>query len=97
MAYTDDDVSTWTTAASNLHELSVPDDLARDAEHAAAMLMSGSGFRDAPMEVLRMFSQLLEAGYAKALQDVRDGDYDLDLVEWRGPELADPDRTLRKP
>jgi hypothetical protein len=47
MAYTDDDVTTWTTAASNLHEHTVSAELARDAWHAAAMLMSGSGLLDA--------------------------------------------------
>lgn len=47
------------------------------------MLMSGSGFLDAPTPVLEMFTQLLEAGYAQALRDVRDGKYDADLTAWR--------------
>jgi hypothetical protein len=88
MAFSDD-VSAWTAAAASLHEHTVSDDLARDAGHSAAMLMSGSGFLDAPLEVLQMFTNLLDAGYAQALRDVRDGKYDLDITGWR-PELAGP-------
>lgn len=83
MAYTDADVAEWITAAATLHENTMTDELARDVRHAGAMLMSGSGFLDAPTPVLEMFTQLLEAGYAQALRDVRDGKYDADITAWR--------------
>jgi hypothetical protein len=82
MAYTDDDISRWTTAATSLHENTVSNEFARHARHAAVMLMSDSGFLDAPAEVTQMFTHLIEAGYAQALRDVCDGDYD-DIAELR--------------
>jgi hypothetical protein len=54
------------------------------AREASANLMSGSGFLDAPYEVLRMLTNAIEVGYAAALKAVEDGEYDDRIrYEWR--------------
>ncbi|WP_329244391.1 hypothetical protein OG417_47720 [Actinoallomurus sp. NBC_01490] len=75
MAFTDD-ISGWIRATASLHKSTVSDEFARDAGRAAETLVDGSGLRDAPAEVMRMFTRLIEVGYAQALRDVRDGEYD---------------------
>ncbi|MFI9585584.1 hypothetical protein ACIHCQ_27910 [Streptomyces sp. NPDC052236] len=75
-------------AINDLHIATVRDEDARAASEAAANLHSGSGYLDAPMEVLEAFSRAIEIGYAAALQDVRQGKFDTDIAEWR-PELLE--------
>ncbi|HEV7934911.1 MAG TPA: hypothetical protein VGP70_21695 [Actinomadura sp.] len=58
------------------------------AREAAANLMSGSGFMDAPYDVLRMLTNAIEVGYAAALRAVEDGEYDDKIQnEWRAGML----------
>ncbi|MFE5868759.1 hypothetical protein ACFQ6V_08905 [Streptomyces roseifaciens] len=71
---------------ANLHIATVRDEDARVASEAAANLCSGTGFLNAPMEVLQMFAQAIEVGYAAALHDVRDGAFDERVRDWR-PDL----------
>ncbi|MEU7802571.1 hypothetical protein AB0B10_25255 [Micromonospora arborensis] len=52
-----------------------------------ANLWSGYGYQDAPTEVLRMLVNANEIGYMAALNDVRDGDLDNEILMW-WPELA---------
>jgi hypothetical protein len=51
----------------------------REAAQAAANLWSGFGYLDAPTDVLRMFAQVIEVGYMTALNDVRDGNINVEL------------------
>jgi hypothetical protein len=51
----------------------------REAAQAAANLWSGFGYLDAPTDVLRMFVQVIEVGYMTALNDVRDGNINVEL------------------
>jgi hypothetical protein len=60
----------------------------RVAREAVANLWSGFGYQDAPSAVTQLFLHALEAGYLTALRDVRDGDLDEQILEWR-PELAE--------
>lgn len=53
-----------------------------------ASLWSALGYQDAPTDVLRMLVAATEVGYMTALRDVRDGDFDAEILEWR-PDLAD--------
>lgn len=84
MPYTDAEVSSWVETARMIHENAVEDTIARATSNAAANIMSASGFLDARREILTMFDQLIEAGYAHALRDVRDGRYDTEIESWRG-------------
>ncbi|PNE36271.1 hypothetical protein AOB60_39875 [Streptomyces noursei] len=70
---------------SDMHVATVPSEHARAAGHAAANLCSGAGHRllYAPPELQQLITQAIEIGYATALQDVRDGDFDGDIQEWR--------------
>ncbi len=63
---------------------------ARAAGHAAAKLCSGAGHRllYAPPELQQLITEAIEIGYATALQDVRDGDFDGAIREWR-PGLSE--------
>ncbi|WP_196943088.1 hypothetical protein [Streptomyces sclerotialus] len=70
-------------AINDLHIATVPAQDARAVSEAAANLHSGSGYLNAPMEVLEAFSRAIEIGYAAALQDVRRGKFDIDIQEWR--------------
>ncbi|GGQ88218.1 hypothetical protein [Couchioplanes azureus] len=85
--YSDDDIDSWVEAIDNLHDYTTrdPGD-ARAAEHAVANLWSGDGYQDAPTHVLRMFVKAIETGYAAALRDVRDGQYDDEIETWRQAE-----------
>ncbi|WP_018505364.1 hypothetical protein [Parafrankia discariae] len=58
------------------------------AREAVANLWSEYGDPDMPADVADMLIQAIEIGYAAALRDVRDGDFDDDIREWR-PDLAD--------
>lgn len=83
----EDDIRSWTDAVAALHTNAVHDQDARAAAEAAANLWSGFGFRDAPPEVLEMLLRAVEAGYATALHDLRDGRLDDAVRAWR-PDLT---------
>lgn len=73
----------WThEVANHTHE--------RQARHAAAMLLSGSGIigTQATAEMIELVEQAIQIGYAAALKDVENGDLDDDILQWR-PDLAD--------
>ncbi|KIE23734.1 hypothetical protein LK08_28555 [Streptomyces sp. MUSC 125] len=72
-------------AISDMHIATVPGEHARAAGHAAANLCSGSGHRllYVSAELQQLITQAIEIGYATALQDVRDGDFDGNIQEWR--------------
>jgi hypothetical protein len=85
---TEYEVQQWCEAIARLHEHEVHDDIARTAGHEMAMLWSASGFQDAPTAVLRMVVQAMEIGYARAIYDVQDGNFDDYLPRWR-PHLTE--------
>lgn len=84
--YTEYEVDQWVDAITQLHVHEVHADIAREVGHEIGMLMSEYGFQGAPMHVLRMMSNAMEIGYARAIYDVQDGKYDRDIRNWR-PEL----------
>ncbi|MET9360097.1 hypothetical protein ACFYMW_00500 [Streptomyces sp. NPDC006692] len=61
---------------SVLHMATVHDEHARGAQHAAANLRSGAGLSVAPTELHHLINESIQIGYAAALRDVRDGDFD---------------------
>lgn len=75
MAYTEDTIAEWIAAAAAMHANIVTEEVARDARHASATAMSGSGFLNAPTPILEMFNQLIEVGYAHALLHKLDEPY----------------------
>ncbi|MFF5992881.1 hypothetical protein [Prauserella flavalba] len=81
---TEDEINDWVQAIATLHDTVAtnPGD-ERAAREAAANLWSGFGYQDAPGDVLRMFAQAIEIGYLTALRDVRNGDLDNELADWR--------------
>lgn len=84
-----DTIDDWAHAISTLyHGLRADLTDERIARDAVANLWSGFGYQDAPTEVTQMFLHALEAGYLTALRDVRDGDLDEQILEWR-PGLAE--------
>ncbi|MCD0451757.1 hypothetical protein LO762_21540 [Actinocorallia sp. API 0066] len=73
----------WTSeVAGHTHE--------RQARHAAAMLLSGSGITgtDATAEMIELLDEAIQVGYIAALKEVENGDLDDDIRSWR-PDLAD--------
>jgi hypothetical protein len=60
----------------------------RQAGHAAAMLLSGSGIisTHATSEMIELVERALQIGYIVALKEVEDGDHDDDILQWR-PDL----------
>ncbi|GAA0965533.1 hypothetical protein GCM10009550_65950 [Actinocorallia libanotica] len=62
----------------------------RQAGHAAAMLLSGSGIigTRATGEMIELIEQAIQLGYAAALKDVENGVLDDDVLQWR-PDLAE--------
>lgn len=79
----EDDIRSWVDAVTTLHNKAVHDQDARAAAEAAANLWSGFGFLDAPTAILDMLVQAIEAGYATALHDLRDGRLDDASRAWR--------------
>lgn len=81
-------VDGWTEAVGNLHASMAHDagDM-RTAYEAVADLWSEYGYQDVPTEVIRMLVNAIEIGYIAALNDIRDGDLDDEMGQWR-PELA---------
>jgi hypothetical protein len=83
-----EDIGTVAQTITNLHIATVPDEHARAAGHAAASLCSGAGadLLYAPPSLQQLITEALEVGYATALRDVREGNFDDDIQGWR-PEL----------
>ena len=83
-AASEDEINDWVDAIATLHA-TVATDRADElaAQEAAANLWSEFGYQDAPGDVLRMFAQAIEIGYLTALRDVRNGDLDDHLADWR--------------
>ncbi|MEU4449839.1 hypothetical protein AB0F44_00830 [Nocardioides sp. NPDC023903] len=73
-------------AVNNLYAATVHDEDVRAASEAAANLASGSGYLNAPTELIEAFTQAIEVGYAAALSDIRRGDLDSKIEGWR-PDL----------
>jgi hypothetical protein len=86
---TEDELDTWIQAISDLRD-SVMMDPADEtaAQGSVANLWSGFGYTDAPAPVLQMLINAIEAGYATALRDMREGRLD---DEVRARLLALPD------
>lgn len=89
MSYSEHAATGWAEAIANLHAgtARTPAD-ARRAHEAVANLWSAYGYQDAPTQVVEMLVTAIEIGYAAALNDVRAGDLDDEIVEWR-PDLAE--------
>ncbi len=77
-------------AISDMHIATVPGEHAHAAGHAAANLCSGAGHRllYLPTELQQLVTEAIEIGYVTALKDVRDGDFDGDIRQWR-PHLLE--------
>lgn len=73
-------------AVNDLYAATVHDEDVRAASEAAANLASGSGYLNAPTELVEAFTRAIETGYAAALADVRQGDLDSKIEGWR-PDL----------
>ncbi|HKE65919.1 MAG TPA: hypothetical protein VKB59_14890 [Micromonosporaceae bacterium] len=85
------EVSTWCSAVDQLHDYAIRRAFSRrDVEHAVGAEISRWGFVGAPMPVLLMMTRAIEAGYAFALRDVREGRYDREIAQWRGGERSQP-------
>jgi hypothetical protein len=80
-----EEIGTAAQAITDLHLATVPDAHARAAGHAAANLCSGAGadLSYAPPRLQQLITEAIEVGYATALHDVRNGNFDEDLQEWR--------------
>jgi hypothetical protein len=88
-AIPEEEVADWIQAIAALYAYAARDsEDANAAADAAANLWSGFGYQDAPARVLEMFVQAIEVGYASALRDVREGNFDDEIRMWR-PELAE--------
>jgi len=61
----------------------------RQARHASAMLLSGSGIisTNATSEMIELVERALQIGYIAALKEVEGGDHDDDILQWR-PDLS---------
>jgi hypothetical protein len=82
--YPTSEVRSWCQAVEQLNDEAIRHTHSRwDVEHAAATEMTRWGFASAPLPVLRMMTQAVEAGYAYALRDVREGKYDDEIAAWR--------------
>lgn len=89
MSYSRVDVDGWADAVASLHATVARDRSdERAASEAMANLWSAFGYQDAPADVLRMLVAATEIGYMTALRDVRDGDFDAEILGWR-PDLGD--------
>ena len=89
MSYSRVDVDGWADAVATLHAANARDaGDERAASEAMANLWSAFGYQGAPTDVLRMLVAATEVGYMTALRDVRDGDFDAEILEWR-PDLGD--------
>lgn len=84
-----EDLDALIQAVADLYESTVRNEDSRAAAEAAANLHSASGFLDASREVLDTFARAIEIGYAAALRDVRQGDFDEEIRGWRPGLLED--------
>ncbi|RYJ30537.1 hypothetical protein CU044_1272 [Streptomyces sp. L-9-10] len=82
-----EEIGSAVRAVSDLHMATVPDEHARAADHAAANLCSGAGLSVAPAGLHQLINEAIQIGYSAALSDMRDGDFDDDIREWR-PDLS---------
>lgn len=80
-----EEIETVAQVITNLHITTVPDEHARAAGDAAANLCSGVGadLLHAPPRLQQLITEAIEVGYATALHDVRNGDFDGDIPAWR--------------
>ncbi|WP_328328683.1 MULTISPECIES: hypothetical protein [unclassified Streptomyces] len=80
-----EEIGTAAQAITDLHIATVPDEHARAAGHAAANLCSGAGadLLYAPPRLQQLIAEAIEVGYATALRDVHNGNFDEDIQEWR--------------
>lgn len=78
----------WADAIEELHEHSTREETdGKIAATAVANLWSDFGYRGGPSEMTRLVRQAIEIGYAAALRDVRDGDFDELIEVWQaGPD-----------
>ncbi|MFF0107378.1 hypothetical protein [Streptomyces hirsutus] len=83
-----DEIECAAQVITDLHIATVPGDHAQAASHAAANLCSGSGsgLLVAPTQLQKLIAEAIEIGYSTALRDVREGNFDGNLQEWR-PDL----------
>lgn len=81
----------WADAIEQLHEHVTREETdARIAATATANLWSDFGYPGGPPDVVTMIRRAIEIGYAAALRDVRDGDFDELIEVWQaGPEDDD--------
>ncbi|MGL5824522.1 MAG: hypothetical protein ACRCYU_06765 [Nocardioides sp.] len=93
-SYSEADLDGWAEAIDNLHAATAdePSD-STIAYEAMANRWSEFGYGDqhAPTEVVRMLIAATEAGYMAALSDIRGGNLDDEIQEWR-PDLAEEHR-----
>jgi hypothetical protein len=74
-----DQLQEWEQSVSDLRHHGIACDPADEpeADHGAAMLMSGwGGWMDMPTPIAGLVNRAIEAGYLQALTDVRDGKID---------------------
>ncbi|MCX4675587.1 hypothetical protein OG413_09740 [Streptomyces sp. NBC_01433] len=83
-----EEIGSAVRAVSDLHMATVHDEHARATDHAAANLCSDAGLSVAPPWLHQLINEAIQIGYAAALRDVRDGDFDDDIREWR-PYLSE--------
>ena len=86
------EVGSWCDAIDQFHDYAIRHAHSRrEVEHAVGLEMARWGYMSAPMPVLLMMSRAVEAGYAFALRDVREGKYDREISRWRtGPPSQPP-------
>ncbi len=85
MPYTDRDINEWMSTASLMYGNVPTDETFGPANEAAASLISGSGLLGAS----DLFDHLITVGYSQALQDVRNGEYDEQVQEWRSLKYSE--------
>ncbi|WBQ04451.1 hypothetical protein [Kribbella sp. CA-293567] len=92
MSFSEYDLESWTELVTTLHTVTVHDRSdERLAYEAMANVWSGSGYQsynNLPDAVLRMLIAATEIGYAAGLNDIRKGDLDAEILQWR-PDIAD--------
>ena len=81
----------WAEAIEQLHQHITREETdGRIAATATTNLWSDFGYPGGPPRVVTLVRQAIEIGYAAALRDVRDGDFDELIEVWQaGPEEDD--------
>lgn len=85
--YRDGDLDSWSYSVELLHGNSVASSDVRKVSEAVASMLSAFGDLNAPDAIVSLITQAIESGYGAALRDLRDGEFDDEIVEWRGPFL----------